>query len=78
MKKLLTIFIIILSVASAVLPISCSQQAKTEEHDNHEALDHTCPMHPEVRGKMGETCPHCGMALEKISHDDGDHATHNK
>src|SRR5262245_7724001 len=31
---------------------------------HHEAVEHTCPMHPEVR-KMGPgSCPKCGMALE--------------
>ncbi|MFZ6024474.1 MAG: heavy metal-binding domain-containing protein [Bacteroidota bacterium] len=32
----------------------------------HEGGDHiyACPMHPEVTGKEGDTCPKCGMKLE--------------
>jgi hypothetical protein len=26
-----------------------------------------CPMHPEVAGQVGETCPKCGMKLELVS-----------
>ena len=31
-----------------------------------DAHEHTyrCPMHPEVTGKEGDTCPKCGMKLE--------------
>lgn len=33
---------------------------------SHEGGDHVyaCPMHPEVTGKEGDTCPKCGMKLE--------------
>ena len=27
---------------------------------------YTCPMHPNVRGKEGEPCPDCGMALDQM------------
>ncbi|MGC4021119.1 MAG: heavy metal-binding domain-containing protein [Cyclobacteriaceae bacterium] len=27
--------------------------------------NYICPMHPEVKGKEGDTCPKCGMNLEK-------------
>jgi Cu+-exporting ATPase len=30
----------------------------------HAAVEHTCPMHPEVRTLGPGTCPKCGMALE--------------
>ncbi len=76
MKKPLITFIIALFVISAILPTSCGQSSKTAEQDNHEAMNHTCPMHPEVRGKAGETCPHCGMALEKMEHHDTDSAAY--
>src|SRR5687768_2028330 len=29
-----------------------------------EAVEHTCPMHPEVRQRGPGSCPKCGMALE--------------
>lgn len=28
--------------------------------------EYTCPMHPEVTGNKGDTCPKCGMDLEKV------------
>lgn len=38
------------------------------QHDNaspqQQAQTYTCPMHPEVTGNKGETCPKCGMNLE--------------
>ena len=27
---------------------------------------YACPMHPEVTGKEGDSCPKCGMDLEKL------------
>jgi hypothetical protein len=43
-----------------------------EPHDStahehaEEALAYACPMHPEEKGKEGDTCSKCKMALEKI------------
>lgn len=34
-----------------------------EHHDNEEHV-YSCPMHPEVKGKEGDTCSKCGMKLE--------------
>lgn len=49
---------------------SCNR-AKTdkdmEQHNHHHETPGTvysCPMHPEVTGNKGDTCPKCGMALE--------------
>src|SRR5688572_28636454 len=41
--------------------------ASTQESAEH-AHTFACPMHPEVTGKEGDTCPKCGMKLE---HNDG-------
>lgn len=76
MKKITFSLIIALFSLSSVSLTSCGPSQKTEEQENHEAMDHTCPMHPEVRGKEGETCPHCGMALEKIEQNETDHGAH--
>jgi Cu+-exporting ATPase len=32
----------------------------------HAAVEHTCPMHPEVRTPGPASCPKCGMALEPV------------
>lgn len=38
------------------------------QHDNanppQQAQTYVCPMHPEVTGNKGDTCPKCGMDLE--------------
>jgi len=33
---------------------------------NGEAVEYTCPMHPEVRSREPGSCPECGMALEPV------------
>jgi YHS domain-containing protein len=32
----------------------------------HEAVEYTCPMHPEIRQSGPGVCPICGMALEPV------------
>ncbi|MEN8617386.1 heavy metal-binding domain-containing protein [Shewanella baltica] len=38
------------------------------QHDNanpqQQAQTYVCPMHPEVTGTKGDSCPKCGMDLE--------------
>lgn len=67
MKKLATILLASLTLAA------CSDQKTTEVKEEKttttaaaDGHEHTyrCPMHPEVVGKEGETCPKCGMKLE--------------
>ena len=39
-------------------------ETKTEvKTDTLHAAVYSCPMHPEVKGKKGDKCPKCGMAL---------------
>lgn len=40
--------------------------AATQHQDDgdHEVV-YACPMHPEVTGKEGDSCPKCGMDLEE-------------
>ena len=68
--KLKTAFIAI-CVFTFFAACNNSGSAKTETTDSTsmEAThgeDHVfaCPMHPEVTGKEGDTCPKCGMKLE--------------
>ena len=51
---------------------SCGNKSKSNEHEHAEAeheheASYACPMHPEVTGKEGDTCPKCGMKLELVS-----------
>ncbi|HEX8332032.1 MAG TPA: heavy metal-binding domain-containing protein [Segetibacter sp.] len=34
---------------------------------NADEQTYACPMHPDVTGKEGDTCPKCGMKLEQVS-----------
>ncbi len=63
---------IFLSATILTLLASCNNDAKVTSNtkdststtgDGHEHT-YACPMHPEVTGKEGETCPKCGMKLE--------------
>lgn len=38
-----------------------------------EEIVYACPMHPEVKGKEGDTCNQCGMALEKLEEEGAAH-----
>lgn len=63
-------------IASALLPLAmaCNNDTKvasketdstttvTKGHDQEHRF--ACPMHPDVTGKEGDTCPKCGMKLE--------------
>ena len=70
-----TIFSKLTFALCLLLLLSCNskkEQTTAGEHD-HAAADHehtyACPMHAEVTGKEGETCPKCGMKLELVSAD---------
>lgn len=51
---------------------SCGSQ-KTEEAQE---IVYACPMHPDVKGKEGDTCNQCGMALEKLEETEMNHEQH--
>ncbi|QYJ75226.1 MULTISPECIES: heavy metal-binding domain-containing protein [Shewanella] len=65
MKTLIGLFL------AALLSVTLSvgaQATPAHEHHAHQATaaeaSHACPMHPEVTGKAGDSCPKCGMDLE--------------
>ncbi|XVJ65056.1 MAG: hypothetical protein HEQ40_02345 [Lacibacter sp.] len=74
MKKVFRITMAILAVGFVAVFAACNNSGdiKTSSTDttktemSHEGGDHifACPMHPEVTGKEGDTCPKCGMKLE--------------
>jgi hypothetical protein len=47
--------------------VSCN--AKKEQASTTEVATYACPMHADVTGKEGDTCPKCGMKLELVSAD---------
>ncbi len=54
---------------SASVPISSesplpSASMKEASPEKHEAVEYTCPMHPEIVRKSPGACPICGMSLE--------------
>jgi hypothetical protein len=62
---------LVFSLIASLALYSCSNEKTTENketdsakvNDGHEHV-YRCPMHPEVTGKEGDTCPKCGMKLE--------------
>lgn len=43
----------------------CAPQAKSEPSSTKQAMQHYCPMHPEVVQSSPGKCPKCGMALSE-------------
>lgn len=74
MKQVFKITMAVLAIITVTIFAACnnSGETKTAATDStkmemtHEGGDHiyACPMHPEVTGKEGDTCPKCGMKLE--------------
>ncbi|GIU27824.1 heavy metal-binding domain-containing protein [Shewanella colwelliana] len=53
-------------VLTAFLFVMSAPMAFAHQHAHGEQAvqNYDCPMHPEVTGKKGDTCPKCGMNLE--------------
>lgn len=68
MKK--SVFSILLTFVMAMAIVlsntSCGGQKTEAAAEESAAIVYACPMHPEVKGKEGDTCNQCGMALEKV------------
>ncbi len=77
MKTMIKSFLFATVVSTTFLLASCGNSAKEKteanehKHAEGEMAEHehtyACPMHPDVTGKEGETCPKCGMKLELVS-----------
>ncbi|MCL1045401.1 hypothetical protein L2737_08690 [Shewanella electrodiphila] len=65
----------IIYIVLSLFLISSTVQVATAAHHNvaEQQQSHACPMHPEVTGQNGDTCPKCGMNLEHAHQADGDH-----
>ena len=74
MKKASNISMAVIAMSTVFFFAACnnnSEETKTATADSTKketahSEDHVfaCPMHPEVTGKEGDTCPKCGMKLE--------------
>jgi protein SCO1/2 len=50
------------------LPVAIISQAPAGvSFAQEQALEYSCPMHPEVKSKTGGSCPKCGMTLKQAS-----------
>lgn len=74
-KSLITILVALaLSFTFSIALTSCGGGTQKEEVAE---VVYACPMHPEVKGKEGDTCDQCGMALEKVAEEEGhEHTQH--
>lgn len=65
-KKSLKITLALLTASAALFIYACNNSGNTsaQEKVNEHHHVYACPMHPEVTGKEGDTCPKCGMPLE--------------
>ncbi|WP_052074626.1 heavy metal-binding domain-containing protein [Shewanella mangrovi] len=65
MKSFVSIaFAAVMALAFAFNSFAAEQPAHEHEHAAMNAVYH-CPMHPEVTGQKGDSCPKCGMKLVK-------------
>jgi len=75
MKQVFKISMAIIAISAVTFFYACNNSNGTKSNDGHEQHDpsvashdgdhiYACPMHPEVTGKEGDTCPKCGMKLE--------------
>ncbi|VAW22487.1 Lead, cadmium, zinc and mercury transporting ATPase; Copper-translocating P-type ATPase, partial [hydrothermal vent metagenome] len=58
-------------------PLAAHVHEKTASSEG-EAVQYTCPMHPEIVSDGPGSCPKCGMFLEKVEvKNEGDHSHHH-
>lgn len=74
MKSLiLSLITVIAFISGSAVFTSCGPETQKELSEQHDTDSHehetiavsvfSCPMHPEITGKMGEKCPVCKMNL---------------
>ena len=60
-------FVLLAMCLSLVAGAGGSGQAPPSATANPDAATFWCPMHPDVRGRGGDKCPQCGMALVRTA-----------
>jgi len=68
-----TFISLVLSAFILVSMTTTVNAQQSQQHNNHgvhhsdnqstKSDNYVCPMHPEVTGQQGDTCPKCGMTL---------------
>ena len=74
MKQVLKITMSVFAISTVIFFAACNTGTGDAKKDSADSTNTTaahsndhifaCPMHPEVTGKEGDTCPKCGMKLE--------------
>jgi len=71
MKTFYKIVAVVFVASSLIWTSSCENRKVTSNSSTDSTATaskkYACPMHPEVTGKEGDTCPSCGMKLELVS-----------
>ena len=65
-RKLLLLGMLMFSISLAINSRAPAGVSFAQE----QALEYSCPMHPEVKSKTGGSCPKCGMTLKQVSKPD--------
>jgi protein SCO1 len=65
--KLLLLGVLMLGIS---LAINSVVPAGVSFAQQQEAVEYSCPMHPEVKSKTGGSCPKCGMTLKQVEKPD--------
>lgn len=72
MKKIFKTTIVSGIIATGLALTACNNSHNnSSDMETHQHSDETyaCPMHPDVKGKKGDTCPKCNMNLELVQAD---------
>jgi|AntRauTorckE5430_2_1112549.scaffolds.fasta_scaffold70521_1 hypothetical protein len=71
----LALFAIGLTITSCSNKSTDSAETEQSEDQSENSSIYACPMHLEITGEKGDSCPKCGMDLKLIS--GKDHEEHN-
>jgi len=64
--KNVTILAVIMAFTFTACNSSTTKETQTVEKTTSTEKTYACAMHPEVKGKKGDTCSKCSMALTEV------------